>query len=111
MSSVARWVRVADAQRLEDEQMVEVVVDGLSHPVVVYRVDGELFATDGICTHGQASLVDGWLEGHVIECPLHGGCFDVRTGCGMGPPVDADLATYPVRLQDGTIELDLSAAQ
>ena len=51
--------------------------------LALYHVGDAWFCTDNICTHAFALLTDGWLEGHVIECPLHGGQFDIRTGKGQ----------------------------
>jgi naphthalene 1,2-dioxygenase system ferredoxin subunit len=75
--------------------------------VALYRVGDEVFATDNLCTHGMARLCDGWLDGFLIECPLHQGLFDVRTGACAGDPVEIDVATYPVRISDGQVELEL----
>lgn len=76
--------------------------------IVVYNVDGEFYATDNVCTHAFALLSDGWLEGEIIECPLHAGRFNVRTGQALGDPVECDLRTFPVRIADGTIEVLLT---
>src|SRR5215213_5280119 len=54
--------------------------------IAVFNVDGELFAIDDTCTHQDASLSDGWIEGCAVECPLHAACFDLRTGRPSGPP-------------------------
>ncbi len=67
-------------------------------PIAVYNVGGAFFATDDRCTHAEASLSDGILEGHVIECPFHGGTFDVRTGEALEPP-----CTVPVRVYRATV--------
>lgn len=97
-----RWLPVSSDTDLEDGQILRVEIEGRS--IAVYRLEtGELFATDGICTHALAYLADGWLDGDVVECPLHGGCFNVRTGKGLGPPITEDLATYPVRIQEGEV--------
>ena len=48
--------------------------------IAVFNVDGDLYAIDDTCTHQDASLSDGWLEGCAVECPLHAACFDLRTG-------------------------------
>ncbi len=45
-----------------------------------------------------ASLADGYMEGELIECPLHGGCFDIKTGKAMTPPVTDDIKTYEVKI-------------
>lgn len=78
-----------------------VAVDFGGRQVAIYLVDGEVFATDNRCTHGDASLCEGFLEGHEIECPFHQGRFDVRTGEATCAPAEVALRTYPVRL-DGT---------
>ena len=53
----------------------------------IYRTQiGQLFATDGFCTHGQAHLADGFLQGTCIECPKHNGRFDIRDGSVRRPP-------------------------
>jgi 3-phenylpropionate/trans-cinnamate dioxygenase ferredoxin component len=62
-------------------------------PIAVFNVDGELFAIDDTCTHQDASLADGWVEGCAVECPLHAACFDLRTGMPSGPPAKAPVRT------------------
>ena len=66
--------------------------------IAIYNLDGQFYATDDICTHAYASLADGYVEGELIECPLHGGCFDIKTGKAMTPPVTEDLKTYEVKI-------------
>lgn len=73
--------------------------------IAVYRVDGAVFATADLCTHGAASLSEGWLEGHVIECPAHMGTFDIRTGAAGAFPATINVATFPVFERDGAIQL------
>lgn len=68
-------------------------------PVTLFRVDGEYFATQDKCTHGDWSLADGYLEGDEIECPLHGGRFCVRTGEVKAFPPTVPLRTFPVKVQ------------
>jgi 3-phenylpropionate/trans-cinnamate dioxygenase ferredoxin subunit len=71
-------------------------------PIAVFRTDdGEVFAVDDTCTHQDASLADGWLEGEGVECPLHGSRFSLRTG-----EVDALPATLPVRTHEVVIDAD-----
>jgi p-cumate 2,3-dioxygenase ferredoxin subunit len=78
--------------------------------VAVYLVDGQPFATDDRCTHGNSSLAeDGCLEGHIVECGMHLGTFDVRTGEAVGPPCTKALRTFPVEIRDGQVMLSASA--
>ncbi len=67
------------------------------------------FASDGICTHEDERLEDGIVIDNVIECPLHQGRFDLRTGEALSAPVCVNLRTYPVRIEDGRVLLGLPA--
>src|SRR6516165_6322121 len=99
------WVRAAARGVLSAGEVIGVEVGGRS--IAIYDCDGELFATDNICTHAYACLSDGWLDGNAIECPLHAARFDVRTGQVLDPPATEDLKTYPVRLVNDAIEVNL----
>ena len=75
-------------------------------PVPVFNADGELYAVDDTCTHQDASLSQGWLEGCLVECPLHAASFDLRTGRPTGPPAKRPVRTYPVVVDDGVVFVD-----
>ena len=75
--------------------------------LAVYNVGGAFYATDNECTHGAASLADGILEGDVIECTLHFGAFNVKTGEAVQPPCFVPLRTYKVAVKDGQVFVDL----
>jgi nitrite reductase/ring-hydroxylating ferredoxin subunit len=75
--------------------------DGRS--LAVYNVDGDFYATDATCTHAQADLTEGDLEGDVVVCPVHMGEFCVRTGAALSFPVTRPLRVYPVELADGAV--------
>lgn len=84
-------------------------VDNGDRPIAVFNVDGELYAIDDTCTHQDASLAEGWLDGCTVECPLHASCFDLRTGKPTGPPAKVPVRTHGVVVRDGHIyvEVDL----
>ena len=75
--------------------------------LALYEVDGEVYASDNRCTHGDALLSDGFLEGNQIECPFHQGRFDVRTGSPTCAPVTEALKTYPIKVEGGQVFLQL----
>jgi len=75
--------------------------------IALYSVDGQIYATDNICTHGHARLCEGFLEGHEIECPLHQGKFDVRNGAPTCAPVTEAIRSYPVKIEGGRVFLSL----
>ena len=72
-------------------------------PLAVFNVGDDFFVTDDICTHGEASLCDGELDGHEVECPYHQGAFDIRTGKALSAPCTVPLRVYPVRLVEGRV--------
>jgi nitrite reductase/ring-hydroxylating ferredoxin subunit len=72
----------------------------------VYNLGGDIFVTEDNCTHGMASLSDGTLEGDVIECPFHGGAFNVRTGEPVEPPCLIPLKTFAPIIDDGVVYVE-----
>lgn len=100
-----QWVDVCATEEIDEEAPLAVPVNG--HEVALYRVDGQVYATDNLCTHGNARLCDGYLEGHEIECPLHQGRFDVRTGRAMCEPLTVDIRIYPVRTEGDRVLVGL----
>ena len=79
-----------------------VLPDG--HRLALYQVDGEYFATDDTCTHGEASLAEfGSIDGHIVECSFHNGSFDVRSGEPCTMPCSIALRTWPIRIVDGQV--------
>ncbi len=104
-----QWIDAAGADEVPADDVIGIDVGGRS--IALYQVDGAIYATDNLCTHGHARLCDGFLEGHEIECPLHQGKFDVRNGKAMCAPLTEDVRTYPVKI-DGSrvfVNLGLSA--
>ncbi|MFF3256776.1 bifunctional 3-phenylpropionate/cinnamic acid dioxygenase ferredoxin subunit [Actinacidiphila glaucinigra] len=80
-------------------------------PVAVFHTEeGELYAIDDTCTHQDASLADGWLEGCEVECPLHASKFDLRTGAVDAPPARRPVRTHEVVVEDGVIHVRPAAA-
>lgn len=99
------WTDATAFDEVPDDDVTSVQVDGLD--IALYKVEGSVYATDNICTHGHARLCDGFLEGHEIECPLHQGKFDVRDGSPTCAPVTEALRSYPVRIENGRVFLQL----
>jgi len=100
------WQRVASVDALRDGEVIGIDVEGT--PVALYRIrHDEIRATDGMCTHAFALLADGWVEDGTIECPLHQGLFDIRTGKALGAPATEDLRVYPVKVEGDDVLIDL----
>jgi nitrite reductase/ring-hydroxylating ferredoxin subunit len=80
------------------------------HEIAVFNIDGEFYAIDDVCTHAFALLSEGFVEGDVIECPLHSGRFEIKTGKAVAAPCTVDVRTYPVRREDDAILVGLPSA-
>lgn len=93
----ANWIELAAVDAIPEDDVIGIDAGGKSF--ALYMVDGEVYVTDNICTHGNARLCDGFLEGHEIECPLHQGKFDIRNGKAMCAPLTEDVKTYPVKIE------------
>lgn len=101
-----QWIDIMDAESVPRADVVAVNIHGKE--IAVYEVDGEVFATDNKCTHGEGRLSDGFLLGNEIECPLHQGRFDVCTGKAMCSPLTQDLRVYPVRIENSRVLVQMS---
>jgi nitrite reductase/ring-hydroxylating ferredoxin subunit len=97
------WVKVASLQDVPENGTFLVQCSGQF--VCLYNLEGQIYATDDVCTHGQASLADGFVYGANIECPLHQGLFDIRTGKAVGAPCTVDLKVYEVKVEGDDIHL------
>ena len=95
-------IKLCEAAAVKPGEMLPVEAEGLP-PLAVYNVDGTFYVTSNICTHNIAILTDGYLEGDIVECPLHGGCFNVKTGEATHFPCEEPLQTYAVEVTDGGV--------
>jgi nitrite reductase/ring-hydroxylating ferredoxin subunit len=106
----SEWIRVASVGEVREAGgLLGRTIRGV--PLVVYEVSGAWFVTSDVCTHAQARLSDGYLEGFLIECPLHQGLFDVRTGEAKGPPCTEPLPTFAVRREGEDLLVSLNSLQ
>ncbi|MCH2394267.1 FAD-dependent oxidoreductase [Oceanibaculum sp.] len=101
------WLRAASFDDLKEGGVIGVDVAGTA--VALYLLDGVVYATHNICTHQFAFLSEGYVEDGCIECPLHQGQFDIRTGKAQCAPVTGRLATYRVKREGDDIFVDLEA--
>lgn len=75
--------------------------------LALFNLGGKFYALNNNCTHAGGPLGDGAVDGRVVTCPWHGSRFDVTTGEVLGPPARRPVAAYPVRVQDGTVFVEL----
>lgn len=97
------WHRLAAVESYELDECSIAKIDG--HTLAIVRQDDGLFAVEGVCTHEDASLADGYIEDGTIECPLHQAVFSLTTGERLEGPECRSLRTYPIRVVDGVAEV------
>jgi 3-phenylpropionate/trans-cinnamate dioxygenase ferredoxin subunit len=99
------FVRVASRTEVPEGRAVCVVVD--ERHVVLFNVEGELYALDDRCTHAGGRLSEGRVQGDEIECPGHAARFNIRTGEALTPPAVETLRRYRVRVSGDDVEVDV----
>ena len=104
-----QWVRLVAAGDVTEGDVQRCDVG--KSCIALFNLGGRFYATSDICTHAYAHLSDGYLDGETIECPLHQGLFHIPTGRAMAPPVTENLRTYPVRVEDGEVYVEIDAEE
>ena len=100
------WIEVCAAADLGPADVIR--FDHGKKTYALYRdEEGTLYATDGICTHGNTHLADGLVKGRIIECPKHNGRFNLADGSPARPPVCRGLATFPIEERNGRLHLNV----
>ncbi len=102
VSNSAGELQLCRIDALEEGEPLRVEIEGRP-PLAVYFVDGEYFVSDDTCSHGEASLSEGTLDGAEIECPWHSGKFCLRTGEALTFPAVSPIRIYPAIVRDGEI--------
>lgn len=102
---MTQWIPAVDFDDIDDEDVVR--FDHGGRTFAIYRVEDQAYASAGLCTHENVHLCDGLVMDHVIECPKHNGRFDIRSGRPLGAPVCVALKTYPAKVEDGKVFIEL----
>ncbi|HXH72633.1 MAG TPA: non-heme iron oxygenase ferredoxin subunit [Mariprofundaceae bacterium] len=102
---MAEWVDVAPVAELPAGSRK--VVNTEAGEIAVFNLDGDCFAIADICTHDGGELASGRCEGDEIICPRHGARFCIRDGRSLTPPAYEDIETFPVRVENGVIQVDV----
>jgi 3-phenylpropionate/trans-cinnamate dioxygenase ferredoxin component len=102
------WIEACNVDDVDAEDVIPFVHEG--HHYAIFRSPrNEFFATDGQCTHEKVHLADGLVMGAVIECPKHNGRFNYTTGEGLGAPICVNLRTYPTRVDNSVVSIDVAS--
>jgi 3-phenylpropionate/trans-cinnamate dioxygenase ferredoxin component len=101
-----QWTLACETSDIDAEDLIRFDHGGATY--AIYRSpDDKFYATAGRCTHEDVHLADGLVMDHVIECPKHNGQFDYRTGEAKRAPVCINLKTYPVKVEDGHVFIEV----
>lgn len=100
--SQKKEVSVSD---MKDGSKKLVSIDG--HQIALFCIEGDYYAIEDTCSHAEASLSEGYLDGYEIECPLHGARFDVRNGDALSMPAFQGVKTYPVTKNGDTVYIEI----
>lgn len=95
------FVKVATVDQIAPGTALRLEVG--DEPVAIFNLDGEFYAIGDTCSHEEASLSEGDVYGDVVECPLHGAEFDIKTGAARTLPAVTPVPTFPVKIQDDSI--------
>ena len=103
-NAMENWITVCDLSAIEPDSVKR--FDWNLKTYSIYRTEtDEVFCTDGLCTHGAVHLADGLLMDYEIECPKHGGAFDIRTGNALRLPACKNLNCYETRIENDVIQI------
>jgi nitrite reductase/ring-hydroxylating ferredoxin subunit len=104
MSDTENLIELCAKADIAEGEILKVETGDLE--LAVYHVEGAFYVTDNACTHGPGELSEGYLDGHVIECDFHQGCFDIRNGQVVAPPCIVALKTYKVVPHDTSVVIE-----
>jgi toluene monooxygenase electron transfer component len=104
MEASNEWIALCEESELPPGEMRGFDVGGLP-PVALFNVGGCIHATSNICTHNVAVLTDGSFDGQIVECPLHGGSFDVTTGQAVAYPCERGIEKFQVQVIEKRISI------
>ncbi|QKV91322.1 bifunctional 3-phenylpropionate/cinnamic acid dioxygenase ferredoxin subunit [Streptomyces sp. NA02950] len=96
-------IPVCRIEDLPEGESVRVEAGDTGGPIAVFHSEGAFYAIDDTCSHQDASLSEGWLEGCYVECPLHAALFDLRSGMPTCLPARKPVRTHAVTVVDGML--------
>ena len=97
------WRDIIAVSELEEKWVTRVELG--PRKLAIYDTPSGIYASLALCNHGGADLCDGYFDGHVIECPLHQGAFDVRDGRPVSAPASRPMRVFETRVQGGMVQV------
>ena len=105
MNDEANWHETVALSELDDEEPTQVKIGDTY--IAICRLEDTAYAIADICSHEHAYLSDGIIENGCVECPLHQALFDIKTGKALTAPATEDVSTFPVKIIDGVIWVNI----
>lgn len=99
------WLFVCESEKIEIEDIIR--FDHKDKTYCIYYIEDGWYATDGMCTHEAVHLEEGLVMDDEIECPMHQGIFNIKSGKAISPPACEDLKTYPVKVIDKKVYIQI----
>ena len=103
------FLAVVAADSIAEKSFACFQLEGVA--IAICRFRDEYFAIENLCSHALATFDEGRLRGYRIMCPLHGASFDVRDGSCTGAPATRPIRSFPLRIRQGMLEVDISSAR
>ncbi|MGH8458960.1 MAG: non-heme iron oxygenase ferredoxin subunit [Nevskiales bacterium] len=100
---MSEWVTVGAAASIAPGSCQVVEIDDAK--IAVYNLDGLFYAIEDVCTHDGGELASGRLEGDQVTCPRHGARFCIRTGAVLSPPAYEPVHCFPLRVENGVVQV------
>jgi 3-phenylpropionate/trans-cinnamate dioxygenase ferredoxin component len=98
------WIKVCNEKSLKDGDLVGFDYQDNNHKkkLLIAKIHGKIYASDGICTHEYAELSNGFLneEEKTVTCPLHLSVFNLDNGVPLNPPAEEPLKIYEVKIKE-----------
>jgi naphthalene 1,2-dioxygenase ferredoxin component len=102
---MSNWTDVAAEADLFDGAGIAVQAAG--RDIALFKIEDGVWAIDNLCSHGNARLCDGYVDGHLVECPFHQAMFDLHDGSVTCGPATEPVRSWPVKIESGRVLLDL----
>jgi 3-phenylpropionate/trans-cinnamate dioxygenase ferredoxin subunit len=98
---MAKWIKVIAANALANGEHVCIEIENTV--IAVFKVEGEFYAIENVCSHDGGEIASGIIENNAIICPRHGARFCLKTGLHMSPPAYEAIASFAVFVQNGDV--------
>ena len=105
---MVNWVKACKKEEIEVEDLIRFDFENKTFAIYC-SPNEEYFCTDGICTHENVHLEDGLVMDDIIECPMHNGQFNYKTGKAVRSPACDDLKTYELKVIEDDIYIDIDS--